>query len=225
MERFGNFSSSSIHKLTTVSTDKKSFGKPALTYIKQKKREKLLGRSLQKDAKSKPLLWGRLCESFVFSKLDLMYKLESKIRYQHKTISNWNGMPDTLRNDVVGDIKCPFTLDSFCDLVEACSLGYEEFKKESPEYFWQLISNAILTDSKKIELIVYCPYLEDLQEIRILASDNLDYKFLDYADNDELPYLIKGNHFKDLNIFEFDIEQKDIDFLTEKVSKAVELLK
>lgn len=225
MDRFGNFSSSSIHKLTTVSTDKKSFGKPALTYIKEKKYEKLLGRSLQKDAKSKSLLWGRLCESFVFGKLDLMYKLESKIRYQHKDITNWNGMPDTLRDDVVGDIKCPFTLLSFIDLVSACSKGYEEFKKESPEYFWQLISNAILTNSKKIELIVFCPYLEDLQEIRIIASDNLDYKFLDYADNEELPYLIKGNHFKDLNIFEFDIEQKDIDFLTEKVRNAVELLK
>lgn len=225
MERFGNFSSSSIWKLTTVSTDKKSFGKPALTYIKEKKYELLLGRSLQKDAKSKSLLWGRLCESFVFSKLDLMYKLESKIRYQHKDITNWNGMPDTLRNDVVGDIKCPFTLLSFIDLVQSCSNGYESFKKESPEYFWQLISNAILTDSKKIELIIFCPYLEDLQEIRNLAMDNLDYKFLDYADNEELPYLIKGNHFKDLNIFEFDIEQSDIDFLTEKVSKAVELLK
>lgn len=224
MERFGNFSSSSIWKLTTLSTDKKSFGKPALTYIKEKKYEKLLGRPLQKDAKSKSLLWGRFCESFVFSKLDLMYKLESKIRYQHKDITNWNGMPDTLRNDVVGDIKCPFTLLSFIDLVQACSNGYESFKKESPEYFWQLISNAILTNSKKIELIVYCPYLEDLEQIRNLASDDLDYNFLNYMDNEELPYLIKDSHFYDLNKFEFDIEQSDIDFLTDRVKKAVEML-
>lgn len=225
MQRFGNFSSSSIWKLTTLGTDKKNFGKPALTYIKEKLTEIKLGRSLQKDSKNvRSLSWGNLCELYVFSILPLDYKLVSKERIAHKTISNWNGMPDSLREDVVGDTKSPFTLLSFVDQIESHEKGYEKFKKDEPEYFWQLISNSILADKKKIESIIFCPYLDELPAIRELANDIPECNWIKYATDEELPYLVRDGKFKNLNIFEYEVDSNDVEYLEEKVKKAVELL-
>lgn len=224
MKRFANFSSSSIHKLTTSNPKGDDFGKPALTYIKEKIYESELGRPLQKEAKAKPTSWGNLCEPYVFNLLPLEYQLVSNERLQHPTIERWNGMPDSLRDDVVGDIKCPFTLLSFVDQVKAHEAGLEAFKKECPEYYWQLISNAILSNRSRIESIVFVPYLDELTAIRVLADTNPDLGWMKYASDEELPYLNRGGKFKNLNIFEYDVPTEDVVFLESRVKKAVKLL-
>ncbi len=227
MERFGNFSSSEIWKLTTLDKSGKSFGKPALTYIKEKAFEKLLERPLSNYSKSKETGWGNICELQAFNLLGIEYKLVSKERIAHTEIANWNGMPDNIRQDrdntIVGDIKCPFTLKSFIEQMIAHREGIESYKKEFSEYYWQLVSNAILTNSNKIECILYVPYFSELNEIRKMA-DMYNYTFLNYLSDEEIPYLLDGGKFKNINSFVYDLDKNDVDFLTQKVIEANNLL-
>jgi len=53
--------------------------------------------------------------------------------------------------------------------------GYEKLKEECPDIFWQLVSNAILCDKKKAELMLYVPYKDELKLIR---DENEWSKFL-----------------------------------------------
>lgn len=210
MERFGNFSSSEIWKLTTLAKNGVDFGKPALTYIQEKKFERLLGRSLNQESRSKYTEWGNICEKFVFDLLPLDYQLISKVRYAHQTVPYWNGMPDCIAVDKVCDIKCPFTLLSFVNQIESHKVG--TFKKDYPEYYWQLVSNAILTDKKIIESIVFVPYFEQIQEIKKIGFE--------YYNDDQLPYLVNDINYKNINIFTYDLDINDVDLLTNLVKKA-----
>jgi hypothetical protein len=43
--------------------------------------------------------------------------------------------------------------------------------------------------------------------------------FLGSATNEEIPYLIPGEEFKDLNIFKFEVPTEDKDLLTETIKQ------
>jgi len=227
-ERYGNFSSSEIYKL--VSSDRKGtgFGAPALKYIKQKQYEIKLGRPITATTDSKPTNWGNFLERRAFDLLDMDYKLVSKKRIFHSTIKNYCGVPDVIKTDTVGDIKCPYNLEVFCDKIESLNKGYETYKDEFPEDCYQLISNSILTGAKYIEPIIYVPYKTELEEIREMANnhdgDQNKISFLNWANDSDLPYLIEGKYYKNLNIFRFEVPQSDIDYLTNRVELAVNLL-
>ena len=227
MNRFGNFSSSSIHKLCE---GEKGFIKSGLTYIREVSYEKELLRPLGNEANSKETLWGNLCEPIAFDLLGLEYKLVSKERIAHKSILNWNGVPDNTRIDgskkIVGDTKCPFTLKSFISQIKAHKKGLDTFKKEFPEYYWQLVSNAILTSSTHIESIIYLPYKSEIEKIRQIASSNSDYRFIEYMYDNQLPYLLDGGKYKNINTFVYELPLKDVNFLEKRVKMAnVELEK
>jgi hypothetical protein len=113
---------------------------------------------------------------------------------------------------------------SFVDQIKAHEAGLEAFKKECPDYYWQLISNAILSNRSRIEAIVFVPYLDELTAIRALAETNPDLGWMKYASDEELPYLNRGGKFKNLNIFEYDVPTEDVVFLESRVKKAVKLL-
>jgi hypothetical protein len=249
-QRFGTFSSSAAHKLIKLGSRKMTadeliefkknnpkstkkncadgFSEAGLTYIKETGYELKLGRALGSEQGARATSWGTFVESIVFGKLDLSYKLESQIRLAHKTVERWTGAPDTIRENVVGDIKCPWTLKSFCETVEAMEIGIEAFKELRPEYYWQLVSNAILTDSGKGEIIIYVPYLSELEPIREEANnydgDQNKIAFINWAEDNELPYLPDGGHYKNLNKLEFDIPEEDKIFLTERIILANEYL-
>jgi len=247
VDRIGNFTSSEIAALMTTSKDGKSFGKPALTYIEEKNMERRLGRSLDSETNARPLTWGKLIEKRVFDLLGLEYTLTSQETVQHPTISCWSGSQDGNKFDDGGtviDIKCPITLKSFCQLVDGIyqcedSLGVAdgnmiihsvcETHKDGEKYYWQLVSNAILTNSKYAELIVYVPYKSELPEIRELANnydgnDQHKYAWIVYADDNELPYLPDDGYYKNLNIIRFLVPESDKILLTEKVLAAQKLL-
>lgn len=230
MTRVANFSSSSIWMLTTNGKAKDSIGKPFYTYIEEKRREQRLGRSIKNEINGQEVWWGRLNEKRAYElliKTNLEYDLEAKNRFVHTEIEQWTGMPDTLRSEVVGDIKCPFSLNSFCDAVDSFG-DVEAFKAAKKEWYWQLVSNSILCDKPRAEIIVYVPYLSELAEIKedcgmFDGNQNKVARF-SFAEDDDLPYLIEGKHYKNIEIFEFEIPQLDKDFLTERVKLAVELL-
>jgi hypothetical protein len=228
-QRFGNFSSSEIHKLTKPGRAKDAeFSAPGLTYIKEKSFELKLGRALSSEQGARATSWGTFVEERAFKLLDMSYKLESKIRLAHPTVKHWTGAPDTIRREVVGDIKCPWTLKSFCESIEAMEKGVAEFKSVRPEYYWQLVSSAILTGKDKAEIIIYVPYLSELEEIREDANnydgDQNKIAFINWAGDNELPYLIDGGHYKNLNKLEFEIPLEDKVFLTDRVELAIKLL-
>src|SRR5690242_7508259 len=156
--RVGNFTSSGIVALTTSGKTKGSFGKPAFTYIEKKNKERRLGRRIEKDFDAKPTSWGNLIEQRAFDQLGLEYTLCSKLTLAHPEIPYWKGTPDAYKEveDVltIADEKCPYTLDSFCDLVDPYieegkiihpALSIEAVRanhKEGETYYWQITSNA-----------------------------------------------------------------------------------
>lgn len=235
-KRVGNFTSSEIYRLMTVGTDRKSFGKPALTYIQEKKYEARLGRTLSLDRANKDALWGKFLESRVFELLDdTGYQLVEDRTIEHPTIPRWVGTPDLQhdRDSVVSDIKC-YAPKAFCEYVDLLTEAHKDndtemFKAEYPQQYWQLVSNSILLNTKYIEAIVYIPYYEELQAIResvdMLDSedDRRKYAFIKNSSYHELSYIERG-YYKNLNIFRFAVPESDKELLTTRVKQAGELL-
>ena len=230
MNREGTFSSSSIYQLVKKGTGNKEFSAPGVKYIKEKSYEIRLQRELSNDHGSRPTMWGKLVEKRAFDLLPMNLKLESRKRYKHSTLL-WTGAPDIVSDSLSGDIKCPFTMKSFCELVDIIdSKDIEVFKKEKPEYYWQLVSNSILTGLRKALFVVYCPFVHELNGIRDMAEnydgDQNKLAWLGWATDEELPHLVEEGTFDNLNTWEFEIPQSDIDFLTERVRLAeIELKK
>jgi hypothetical protein len=233
MSRAGNFSSSGIYQLCSKGRGNWSIentGSGFNTYVEEKQMERDLGRQLQTDNSARPTAWGTLVEEYAFSKMSLEYSLVSKERFYHPVHKEyWNGMPDIITEDLIGDIKCPWTLKSFCQLVNSMKQGAEALKESHPQYYWQLVSNAILCDKDKAMLIVFVPYKEDLSEIRELAELHMGdmnnrFAFIQWAEDDDLPYLIKGNKYNDLNVMEFDIPKEDKEILTARVEMGIKII-
>ncbi len=243
--RVVSFSSSEIYNLTKKDKSGKGFGVPALTYIAEKNMARRLGRSLTSETNSRPTTWGKLLEPFAFSKLGFDYDLVSTETITHPDYPFWVGSPDVTKFELigsdfheqrsVGDIKCPMTLKSFCQLVDPVKSEYTGKEIEQIQairdghpsgeaYYWQLVSNAILTNSDYAELIVYVPFRSDIPEIRLAAMDDPKFKWVEYADDWELPFLIEGGHYSDLNIIHFEVPQSDKDYLTDCVERAGKLL-
>lgn len=235
-ERNGNFTSSENFRLMSNGKAAGSFGAPFYSYVEECNMERRLGRSLDNEIDARAASWGKLVEPKVFKMLPIDYTFCSDITISHPTIDYWKGTPDLRKADTAGDIKCPHTMKSFCQLLdpyyEKGKLIHEgltieavrENHRDGDKFFWQIVSNAILTGASKGELIVYAPYLDELEEIRKMADGNPKLYWLQFGTDEELPYLIRGGHYKSLNIISFDILQRDKDALTERVLEAGKLL-
>lgn len=226
--RIGKVTSSEIYMLM-----KKGRGSlPSVateTYLQEKLMEQRLGRRLDTEMTSKSTSWGHLLEEYVSTKLDIFeYEYCSNVTLSHPTLP-WVGTPDFICSDRVVDAKCPYTLKAFCELADIVITGdLEALKSKKPEYYWQLVSNAILTGKEKAELIVFCPYQTELEAIRDLA-DNIDldqsrYLWIYLAADVELPYLVEGKYYKNMYKFVFNITEVDIETLTRAVLQASERL-
>jgi len=184
---------------------------------------------LTEKTDARPLIWGKCVEKPAFDVLGLEYTLCSDKSIQHPTIPFWVGSPDAVTDTVVADLKCPQTLTSFCQMLEPY---YEDGKlvheamtieavrenhKDGDKFFWQIVSNAVLTGKKKGELIIYVPYFDELETIRARAEGVPEYYWIFYCDAEKLPYLVREGDYKNINVIQFDIMQRDVDFLTERV--------
>lgn len=234
--RIGNFTSSKIVALTTNGRAKGTFGVPFYTYVAETNMERNLNRALGNESNAQALKWGKLLEKRVFDILPISYRLCSDDTIEHRHIKCWAGSPDcTIGEEVVGDVKCPLTLKSFCNLVQPLILGLEgmdainwirENHSDGEKYYWQLISNACITGAKTCQLIVYVPYLSELEKIRELAREqpgNKLYSIINSEDS-ELPYLFDDGYYKNLNIIEFPVTEFDKNFLTNRVKEGESML-
>ncbi len=206
----------------------------AINYINEKNKERKLQRSLSTNMDSRPTTWGKVLEKRVLEDLlGTQYQPCSNESICHPEFDFWWGTPDAIKHNSDGtktvvDIKCPYTLASFCDLVESTMYAIRNNHKTGEQYYWQLVSNAILTGADSAELIVYCPYESELPKIKELVDNWLGnpnkVAWINFSEDSELPYLIDGAYYKNLNICSFPIFQEDKDFLTLKVKEASRLL-
>lgn len=231
------------HAITNPKSKAKLIEDPSIfstggeTYIQEKIDERLLKRSISIEKDTNATLWGKLLEPMVNELLPEEYYLTSKKRYSHPTIANWNGMPDVLTPVKVGDIKCPEP-KAFMELLRIfkkekalaqmdINLKQGSFlKKEKPEYYWQLVSNAILTGRKIAELIVFMPKSFRSAEVKFLCENEDDFfmqekfKRIFYAPEESLAFMPDDCELDELNIFTFEVPQEDMDFLEERVKQA-----
>lgn len=206
-----------------------SYSVDADTYIYECNLERKLKRSIDKEIDSRAPTWGNCVERRGFDQLGIEYRLCSQETIQHPDISWWAGTPDALTTSTVADIKCPFTLLSFCQLLDPyiekgkiihdgmTIQAVRENHKDGDKFYWQLVSNGILTKRDYARLIVYCPYLDELEEIKTLADGNPDYYWIWASDNEKLPYLLRDGLYKNLNVIEFEIPKEDKQRLTDRV--------
>lgn len=232
--RYGNFSSSNIHKLCT--SDKQgNFGVPAKKYIKQCMYERALQRPINGEVTARETSYGKVAERVAFDLLPSDYKhIGDETRYVHPDFPYWVGVPDLIKTGCNSEVKAPTSLEKFCDKLFAISQGWETFKDEFPEDAWQLVSNNILLNANgvkcdTVEAINFVSYYEDLPMImnklqELGWEEKTEFRWLKYADFKELPYLIKEGKYKNLNVAEFTIPQVDKDFLTHRVELAGKLL-
>lgn len=240
--RVGNFTSSEIVALTAKGKQENGFGVAAITYISETNMERRLGRSLTDESNARPLTWGKLIEMRVFDLLGLEYILSSTETTQHKTIPYWCGSKDGMKLDegrTVIDIKAPVTLKSFCQLVDPLYDGLSGFEammkirdshKDGEKYYWQLVSNSILENTRYAELIVYMPYESELPEIKVMAgnvpAEQLSkHYWISMAQDGELPFIKDGGYYKNINVIRFEVPDEDKIFLTDCVLKAGKMLK
>jgi hypothetical protein len=229
----GDFTSSGIGVLTKKAANKKDFGKLALTYIQEKKYEKKLGRRLDKEHSARPTTWGNLCELYFFEKhLPITSEVLNETRFRHKTLP-WSGSPDSVSFNVIEDVKSPYSMKSFCEKSEITT--GEQLLDLEPNYYWQLVSNAILieqvrgTKIDKARLYIFCPTEEELGEIQDLAArtDLIEANKLFWIANapfDELPHITEKSQYKGVHTIEFDITDEMKAELTNCVTRASKLL-
>ncbi len=220
--RIGLFTSSSIHRLMETPAKSK-------TYIKEKIRELKLKAPISIESNAHPLSWGNALEGFVVEKhLDINYSYQSQKTLVHES-GEFAGTPDLddEENSCVGEIKCPFTRISFIDLAEICEKADTEyFKEEKPEYYWQIISNAVLLKRKFGELIAYMPYESEMPEIIefIEGIDDfqlqMDIQWVIHTDVSRIPHLPNDSGYKNLYRFKFEIPESDKMELLEKIKIA-----
>jgi hypothetical protein len=224
-------------------------GKAAVTYLNQCNTERRLGRSLDGELDAKPTNWGKFVEILLFQLLSDDYTYNSHDTLTHPDFPFWVGTPDGFKitgNKTVVDGKCPFTLESFCNLVNPLYDGFDGWEamkallegytdkqgllhpphKDADKYYWQLVSNACIDDCTHAELIVYCPYESELSVIQAAAveSGNPQAYFIANASPKALPYIKDDGFYKNINVISFEIDPKDKELLTETVKKAAEYL-
>lgn len=221
--RIGSFTSSTIWALMTKDRKGTGFGAPGIRLIRNKRYEKRLGKSLDSEIGSKSTSWGTLVEKIAQRSLPFEYNYQSIDTIKHPDIDGWCGTPDYVGNGLVGDIKCPWTLVSFCELVD--SIEKNTIKETHPEYYWQLVSNACITRSDMAELTIFCPFLSQLESIRELArsqeEDQHKYTFINFSLDEDLPYILDGGGYKNTYSFKWNVNPEDKQKLTDAVKLAL----
>lgn len=207
-----------------VKSKKYGFQQGGKTYIEEKADEKMLGRSLDLGESGKSATWGLFLERFVFDKLGMEYEIKAN---ETKVYNDYlAGSTDLIVPNVkVSDIKC-YEPKKFCKYTRMIlAKDTERFKKDFPQEYWQLVSNALINDVPNAEAICFMPNEEELEQIQQMAydydgADQFKYRFIYESEKSQLAYIPKGSKFKNLNIFEFEVPKEDKELLISRVELA-----
>lgn len=239
--RTGRFTSSGIFALIKSGRGA-DFSAPGLTYISEKRIERLLQRSLGAgQINSVAIKWGNMMEKILweFHLEQDGYELVSQNSLFHPDpvlAEVWSGMPDLVNKeqDEIGEVKC-YQLKKFAEYA-ICLMqkDIDLFRENFPQEYWQIVSNSILTGHKYGSAIAFMPYRREL-ELIINEIENTDilekygfkpweYRFLVEDNIDDLPYIEIGGHFKNIVSFRFEVPESDKNLLTERVLLAKKIL-
>lgn len=235
---------------TTKIEDENTFSEAGLTYLEECVMERRLQLPLEQEQFSKSTSWGHLCEKYVMQNHELMgleYTQRPDESIVHPEYNFWTGRPDAekTKDSTVSDVKSPWTRKSFCQLVQplydgltgldamnAVRNGYTDGNgiahkphKEGNTYYWQLVSNSILTKAKYAELIVFMPYEREIDDIKRIANqsegeDLNKYYGIVMSENSALPYLVEGGYYKNINRIVFEVPEWDKQLLKQRVQLA-----
>lgn len=230
IERIARFTSSEIWKLMKTGKGEYGFGEKAITYIEEKNLEIKLGRSIKTEVYSRDMAWGNFLEKVVYDLLPFGYEMTATKTDLHPSIKCWSGSPDfKIPGVLVADSKC-YQPKNFAQYTDALlSKDIELIKKEFPDEYWQLVSNAIINQVDIAEAITFMPYRSQLQELREMAEnydgpDQWKYRFIAEGEDCDLAYLPDGGYYQNLNRFAFEVPEEDKEALTERVLLAEKLL-
>lgn len=229
---------------TTTIEDPSIVGQSFYTYVEERNEERRMQRPLDTEVNTRPLSWGKIAEKKGFQNLTTEYQLTSDVTIVHPDFDCYAGSPDAFKYDegkTVGELKSPMTLTSFSTLVKPIYklgltgiMAMEWLRQNHPDgekYFWQIVSNAILSDSEHGELIIFVPYKSELQDIKDMASPSMlsmeemkHYYWIYSANDDELPWLPDGGYYRNINTIRFRVSESDKKFLLERVKMGQKLL-
>lgn len=229
--RIGIFTASQMWKLFTVATDRKSWGKPALTYIKQKKREKRLGIEMDIENTSHATSWGRAMEGYLYdTHIEAEYVIRSNITTIHES-GLFGGTEDFLGLNEIAEVKCPATRNAFCDLVDIIEeASVSNFKNTHNEYYWQCVTNSVVKNVDYAELIVFMPFESEMpaiiEYIDLIDDFQLqkDIQWVLHEDIKRIPHIPDGCKYKNVNRFKFLVPAEDKAMVIEKTKLASYLL-
>ena len=235
-KRNGYFTSSQMSRLCASLKN----GKPSqafYTYIEEVKGEIAMGRSSDVQVNTKPLKYGSLMEIILFQKEEIErdYRMAHKLTIKHSHIEHYSGTPDFILPGIkVAEVKCFYPKHFASISLDLLKKDIEIIKENHKEVYWQVVSNSILCDVDKAEIIVFMPYKDeleqiilDIQETNLLEGNNLDpsdYYFMTHDPIETLPYLPRESKLNNINRFEFIVPQEDKELLISRVKEAVELL-
>lgn len=228
--RPGNITNSQIYRIC---------GTPAVqkTYIAEKNAERKMRLSLDKEAYSQPMAWGKICEMYVHqNKLSTNYKGVGDKTLHHPTIDYWKGSPDfdNPSEKIIAECKA-YERKKFAAYADAIlEQDTDLLRVEFAEEYWQMVGNACILGYDKIQPILFMPYFSDLPNLaafteEIDVAEQWQYKFIyDAVENkkfSKLVYLENDGYYKDFNTCILDVPAKDKDFLTNRVLEVGKLLK
>lgn len=237
--RVARLTSSKIYPLLTTGREIFGFGAGAITYIKERIAEFELGRGVEKDVYTQDMAWGKLWERYVNSILGFEYEMIIDKTTVHPNYPFWSGSQDFNKHidgGCISELKCyqlkKFHSYSRCLIKQDIQLLKENFKQE----YWQIVSNSCINNTKYGEAIAFMPTQKEVEEMRErleytdyivkeLKDDEWKYRFIWEKDLYDLPFIPEHSDFPSMIKFQFEVPQEDKELLTERVEKAIELIK
>lgn len=229
------------HKLENPKSQKRNiedgFGAGALTYIKQRRAERSLVRSIDTNFYNQSMAWGKCMEAYLYWEKGLLgfeYSLTSQETLLHPEYNFFSGSPDLITEHFGSEIKCYYPENfynySSCLLMKDVDLLKKEFKEE----FWQIVANSCILEKEYGEAIAFMPTESQLIEVRRLIEetdfiekyvkdDQWKYRFIYEKPIEELPYIPNSSQYPSLVKFKFKIPQEDKDLLIKRILEAEEL--
>jgi hypothetical protein len=231
--RSGRFTSSKVWQLIDSGRAKDvEFSAKGIKYIQEKVFESRFETTLDTAPYNEAMAWGNLMEQYVYELIGFEYRLASKDTLVHPEYDFWSGTPDCIygRNDVdegISEIKC-YGKKKFAMYVDCMEKGdVELFKKEFPQEYWQIVSNACIMDLPRGEALAFMPYRSQYEEIKEIAenmegSDIWKYRFIIEKNINDLNFLPDDGYYDSINKFEFKIPRVDKMLLTSRIKLAQE---
>lgn len=214
--RYKYFTSSEVHRLCGTES-------VMATYVDEVSKRRRLQKEFVSQG-STATRWGNFMEDHAFgrfyeeTKLQIIPCSNRETDFRISPVKDHGGTPDFVSFDgeLVGSIKCPFTESAFIDLWDLCkSEDVERFKKEKKEYYWQLVSDLLVTGAKKCVLVVYMPYGDELVS---LLTDSELYWLTD------APHINRDTEFSDIIYWFFEPPAEDVQFLKDRLELASNIL-